>query len=60
MAVGAVEGEGLGAEGRVAALFDRPSRRCIELDGKIKTQDRIHSGGVAKQNTCSGLSKASV
>ena len=42
----------------VAALFDRPLRRCTELKGKIKTEGRIHSEDVAKQNTRSGLPKA--
>ena len=34
----------------VAALFDRPLRRCTELNGKIKTEGGIHFGDVAKQS----------
>ena len=30
----------------VAALFDRPLRRCTELNGKIKTEGGIHFGDV--------------
>lgn len=57
MAVDAVRGAGLGGEGGVAALFDRPSRRCTELKGKIKTQGRIPSPSRLRENAmaCQGL-----
>src|SRR5690348_15168643 len=45
------KGEGWVQRAGVAALFDRPSRRCTELKGKIKTEGGIHFGDVAEAKT---------